>query len=424
LEAVPMIRLIEALNYRCLRYVRRELRDFQVLVGPNASGKSTFLDVVAFLGDLVTHGLERAVGERSEEVLDLVSGRQGDGFELAIELGIPEAKRVARKTFSYDVIRYEVGIGVDREGHESSIVAEKLLLKKSSETEEKTVQRNLFPRAVTAPRTILTPKGAQGTKTVVNKISDGNDNFYGEPKGGWDYTFKFKLGPKICALSNLPDDPKKFPAGTWFKDLMKSHVRRLVLSSASMRKPSPPAKRKEFLPDGSSLPWIIRSLRKEHPDRFNDWVDHLKTALDDLETVTTTERPEDRHCFLSVRYKNGIEIPSWMVSDGTLRLMALTLLAYVPALGGVWLIEEPENGIHPRAVETVFNSLSSVYNAQILVATHSPLILGLGDISDVLCFAATRDGATDIVAGGEHPALRDWKGEENLGVLFAGGVLG
>lgn len=41
-----MIRLVEALHYRCLRYVRQPLDDFQVLVGPNASGKSTFLDVL------------------------------------------------------------------------------------------------------------------------------------------------------------------------------------------------------------------------------------------------------------------------------------------------------------------------------------------------------------------------------------------
>lgn len=51
--------------------------------------------------------------------------------------------------------------------------------------------------------------------------------------------------------------------------------------------------------------------------------------------------------------------------------------AYIPGLEGAYLIEEPENGIHPRAVETVLQSLSSVYNAQVLLATHSPVILSL-----------------------------------------------
>lgn len=90
----------------------------------------------------------------------------------------------------------------------------------------------------------------------------------------------------------------------------------------------------------------------------------------------------------------------------------------------VSLVEEPENGIHPRAVETVFQSLSSVYAAQVLLATHSPLILSIARPEQVLCFAKTREGASDIVRGSEHPALLHWKGEVDLGTLFAGGVLG
>jgi predicted ATPase len=105
-------------------------------------------------------------------------------------------------------------------------------------------------------------------------------------------------------------------------------------------------------------------------------------------------------------------------------MLALTLPAYLPDLQGIYLIEEPENGIHPRAIETMFQSLSSVYGAQVLLATHSPIILNIVDPEQVLCFAKTPEGATDIVRGSEHPALADWKKEANLGVLFAAGVLG
>ncbi len=85
--------------------------------------------------------------------------------------------------------------------------------------------------------------------------------------------------------------------------------------------------------------------------------------------------------------------------------MALTLLAYAPMVSGVYLIEEPENGIHPRAVENAFQSLSSVYDAQVLAATHSPILLSLAEPRQILCFARNREGATDIVRGDEHPAL-------------------
>ena len=90
----------------------------------------------------------------------------------------------------------------------------------------------------------------------------------------------------------------------------------------------------------------------------------------------------------------------------------------------IYLIEEPENGIHPQAVETVFQALSSAYEAQILCATHSPVILSLAEPEQVLCFARTEDGATDIVRGSDHPNLKDWQRGTDLGTLFATGVLG
>ena len=71
-----MITLVEALNYRCLRYIRQPLGPFHVLVGPNASGKTTFLDVIAFLGRLVSAGPDAATEERTQNFSDLIWGRE------------------------------------------------------------------------------------------------------------------------------------------------------------------------------------------------------------------------------------------------------------------------------------------------------------------------------------------------------------
>jgi predicted ATPase len=168
----------------------------------------------------------------------------------------------------------------------------------------------------------------------------------------------------------------------------------------------------------------VDRLSRADPQRFQKWVEHVREALPDLETITTREREEDRHRYLILRYRNGLEAPSWLASDGTLRLLALTLLAYAPEVSGTYLVEEPENGIHPRAIETVFQSLSSVYDAQLLCATHSPVVVSMAKAADVLCFGRNAEGATDIVRGDEHPRLKTWKGEVDLGTLFASGVLG
>jgi len=50
--------------------------------------------------------------------------------------------------------------------------------------------------------------------------------------------------------------------------------------------------------------------------------------------------------------------------------------------------------------------------------------LSLVEAGQLLCFKKTPDGATDVVTGSEHPKLRDWKKETDLGTLFASGILG
>jgi predicted ATPase len=125
-----------------------------------------------------------------------------------------------------------------------------------------------------------------------------------------------------------------------------------------------------------------------------------------------------------LRYENGLKAPSWTVSDGTLRLLALTVLPYLPEMRGIYLIEEPENGIHPKAVEAVYQSLSSVYEGQVLLTTHSPILLTVSKLSDVLCFALNEEGSVDIVEGPRHPKLKDWRNEVPLADLFAAGILG
>ncbi len=431
-----MITRVETLNFRSLRWIEQDVSPFQVLVGPNASGKSAFLDVVNFLGDLLRVGPYKAiVGDvrsnipsRAADPSHLCWMRQGARFELAIELKIPEERAAKLPDARYQRARYEVAIHTGIDGGEAGLSAETLWLAPSrapGNGDPKSQQRVLFPEHREPPLTIVSEPNRRtptGWRKVVNKIEEsGNDYFLAETSG-WNNPFR--LGPAKSSLANLPEDESRFPVATWVKKVLMEGVERVALNAEAMRTPSPPGAPRRFRPDGSNLPWVIEGLRSRSPERFDRWVEHVRTALPDLRSLGTVERPEDRNRYLIIEYESGLKAPSWVVSDGTLRLLALTLLAYLPDTDGVYLIEEPENGIHPRAVETVYRSLSSVYEAQILCASHSPVVLGLARPDDLLCFAKTRFGATDIVRGREHPKLRAWKGTLDLGTLFAAGVLG
>jgi predicted ATPase len=423
-----MIRRIQALNFRCLRYVDLGLDRFHVLIGPNASGKSTLFDAIAFLGDLVRDGLEAAVGKRTANFQDLVWDRPGGriGFELAIEVDVPEGLRERlppEKDFR--VFRYEIAIRDDGEGFRIS--SERALLMPASRNPSLPPQRSLFPDPPSPPATILLGRGRAGMRSVVSKSDQGTDSYYVEtaPKAGKGWVTTIAFGPRRSTLANLPESPERFPVATFLKRMLEAGVRRVFLDSEAMRRPSlPEYGTNGFADDGSNLPWVVKRLRERYATEYGEWLGHVQTVLTDLVDIRVVVRPEDRHAYLILQYDTGVEVPSWTASDGTMRLLALTLLAYLPDNREIYLLEEPENGIHPLALEGIHDSLWSAYDAQVLTTTHSPALLGLVEPSEVLCFDKDTDGATDIIPGNEHPILERWQGSLDKNVLFAKGIIG
>lgn len=429
-----MITLIEARNYRCLRSVSQPLGPFQLLVGPNATGKSTFFDVVRFLSRLTTDGLEAAISERTANVFDLFWKRDGNGFELAVEAAMPaEAKKSLPAGF--DAFRYEVAIAVSADTNESIISAERGFLKKTAQGSSCEADAERRPSITTTVKWLFPPcdesqsmrmvlaKGGKSTGSPPRDIKFLSDVFVNET-GAEHMMFGFQLGPRKSALGSLPEDESKFPVATWFKGLLAKKLTPYELDGRRLRSTSRPAQGQGLQSDAANLPWVVADFREKQPSAFRDWIAHLQIALPDLAGIDTVLREDDRHRYLMLEYDDGLRVPSWIVSEGTLRLFALTLPAYLKDWHGVLLVEEPENGLHPLAIETAYQSLSSVYDAQVLMATHSSLLVGLAKSSEVLCFSKDEEGATTIVSGDRHPRLVDWHGEVDLGTLFASGVLG
>jgi predicted ATPase len=380
-----LITKVEAANFRCLRSVSQELRPFQVLVGPNSSGKSAFLDVISFIGELVTVGLKEAVAKRTDNFHDLVWGRSGTAFDLAIEAEPPlDAKNGTKPT-----IRYQATIRLDAVTDQVEIAAEQL-----------TVAGNLGDQ-----RTVL--------KRASRRVEFPDESGHSMPG--------LQLDSDVSGLLYLYANANRRAA--WLRELLQTGLQLVALDDKSLSKPSPPGRNQGRNYDGLNLARSIFQVSDAAPEEFGAWIRHIQTALPDVETVKTVLRPEDKHRYLMIRYKNGIEVPSWMLSGGTLRLLALTLLAYTPKFQGVYLVEEPEVGVHPTAIETIVQSLSSVYSGQVLLTSHSPILLSLPEPRDLLCFQRT-DGGTEITPGDQHPLLQDWRAGISISDLFAAGVLG
>ena len=418
---------LQARHFRSLEQVDQKLGRFQALVGPNASGKTTFLDVFGLLGDLMRYrgDIREAVGRRSADFFKLLWKGEGTSFQIAVEAQIPDEIRAVLQPERqhFDHVRYEIEVGFDVEANEIGLNHEALWL--FAQHEETTVStRTSFPEADGYLDSILgkhfLDEDFRGQPSLIRRSSDGNGAFFFTKDS---VTVAFDFGPGRGALANVPLDKSSFGVALWFKNLLEDGVQHFVLDSQKIRHPSPPGSGHRFRTDGSNLPWVIEELRKD-AKQFGRWRDHVRTAFEDIHDIRTIVRPEDRHRYLVVEYENGSVVPSWLVSDGTLRLLALTIPAYIKGLDGIFLIEEPENGIHSGAMETVIQSLESIYDGQVLIATHSPIVINQLDPEQIICFAKNSRGATDTITGDRHPRLRDWKkGKPALGLLAASGIL-
>ena len=423
-----MVNRIEAFGFRSLRYVSQRLGPFHVLVGPNASGKSAFLDVLAFLADLQRIDLEHAimgylpygVPVRATDPRQLTWMGNGESFELALEIGVPGDIRHQLQRADSAVCRYEIAI---KASEPYGIMRENLWLKPPSDEVE--ARWSTTPKPDSAPTGIVKDperRAPAGWRRVIHRDHEAERVTFRSETSSW--SVKLRISKGRSALSGLPAEKGNFPVAWRFHRMLTEGVQRIALSSDTMRRTSPPARSTTLRPDGSNLPHVVDSFMNTHPDRYEDWLMHVQEALPDIKQISTRMQPWDHHRYLVIQYRTGLEAPSWVVSEGTFRFLALTLLAYLPGPGGPFLIKEPENGIHPLNVELVLQSLSSVYGSQVLVATHSPDVARLATVDQLLCFARDSIGGTDVVVGSAHPRLQHWTGPMDLGLLLGSGVLG
>ena len=407
---------------------------FNVLIGPNASGKSNFLDVLLFIKDMITSedGVMGAVQRRAPDLSHLVWMMEdvGEGFEFVIEYDLPEEYRVRSrdkqgKERLYDRIKYMLKVGTGEYG--PAPVREHLYLVESSSVSDSPPKRSLFPTLLpdrplldTTKKKVRTPSGH---RLVARRLEYGPRVYMRSELSPKPFNITLDISPLKSVLSVLLEDERRFRTSLWFRNVLRNSLLFIHLNVEKMRRPTPPNAPITFQPDGSNLPTVLLDLKKNHKQRFLWYVSHVSATLKDVEDIEIHRRPEDNFLYIVLRYRYGLKAPSWVLSDGTLRFLALSAIPFLPPQNRIFLIEEPENGIHPRAVSSLLEVLKTASDNQILIATHSPLILRQMQPEDILVFRKTREGATDIVRGTDHPALREWREEVSLDKLVVSGVL-
>ncbi|HLN01984.1 MAG TPA: AAA family ATPase [Bryobacteraceae bacterium] len=189
-------------------------------------------------------------------------------------------------------------------------------------------------------------------------------------------------------------------------------------SSSPMRKTAK-ADDNEFLqPDGSNLAPFLYNLRQKYGDSYKliqRTVQRVAPFFDDfqLEPLADDIKLEWRHT-RSDQYFDASSL-----SDGTLRFLALATLFLQPEAcrRPVILVDEPDLGLHPYAIEMLAALIrQAAVSTQVIVSTQSSLLLDHFKPEDVLV-ANRVDGATQL-ARLDSSQLSSWLKDYSLGQLW------
>ncbi len=389
-----MITCIELDGFKSFQNFKLELSPFQVIIGANGAGKSNLFDALRLLSHLANADLRTAFqdlrGEAGELFTSLPDGRSVDHMSLAVEMFVERQVQDswgAQAELKYPRLRYELSISrrTDERNLERLYVDRESLVPIQRGKDE-WLQRHGISKENWLPKLTGGRAPFITTKDETNEISLHQDG-----RSGRKSSVAEKVERTILSGVFNTEFPHVFAAREEMR-LWKF----LHLNPESLRQPSPMLAQPFMDSDGKNLPTALARMKAEDEFILNDISRDLANLVPGILKVEVEEdRTRDQY-LMQVYTQDGQVFSSRVLSDGTLRALALVALKNDPQHRGVLCFEEPENGVHPFRLQNlvkVLSELATDFSAkeqplrQLLINTHSPVLASQPKIWPNLLFA-------------------------------------
>lgn len=177
--------------------------------------------------------------------------------------------------------------------------------------------------------------------------------------------------------------------------------------------------------DGYNIAEYLHDMLQRYPEIFHGVLEALQYVLPymrDLKPVLTDALGRQAHLEMT---EGDSRVMGWLLSTGTLRILALLALFRHPDTPPLIVIEEIENGLDPRSVQLIVEEIRRVTengSSQVILTSHSPYLLDLFDLSHIV-LVERRDGAPTFTRPDECRELDRWKERFGPGRLLSSGRL-
>ncbi len=177
----------------------------------------------------------------------------------------------------------------------------------------------------------------------------------------------------------------------------------------AMREAQPPREVSDIGPRGEWIAPFLYRLKHRRDPAFRAVERALRHAIPTVESLDVDLDPK-RGTLEIIISQDGTPYSSRVISEGTLRILALCAIAANPNPGSLVALEEPENGVHPRRIEIIADLLFAMSRRrQVVVTTHSPTLVAAmvrrhrSDPSQVGLLRVFREGRSTQIVPFEAP---------------------
>ena len=397
-----MLTRLEVDGFKTFEKLDVSFEPFTVVVGSNASGKSNLFDAVQLLSNLAYKDVNEAVkglrGEPLELFRETPEGRverMSMAAEVLIDPFVVDAYG-SRVELKHTRLRYELVLERRRPrvGMDRIFVVEEFV-------------RSI--RAGNDPWAKAQGHGADGSHSPYIRYTSRKPPWLETVQGDSGPEFQIRQDGKagrqrpanaaeatvLYGITNSQDFPHLFA----LREELASW-RLLQLDPTLLRRPVPATASDELESDGANLAAVLAAIKAETATEdypagvLTDITADLGSLIGGIARVDADFDEGRREYKLELETRDTLSFSSRVLSDGTLRILALLTLLHDPRRRGLICFEEPENGIHPARVARLVDMLREMVSdvvpnddegsevrespplTQLLLNSHSPVVLG------------------------------------------------
>jgi predicted ATPase len=403
-------------NFRALRDVTlgklwnlqnaNPLTPMTAVIGKNGVGKSSLFDAFGFLADCLRLGVEEACDSRGRGGYDRIKS-QGQSGPIGFEVYYKEDGN-ARP------ITYEMAVNVDSAGR-PYVQKERLRQRRRGQSRGWPFSflvlndgKGVAWKGDLEGREIDEHKSQIDIIELIRSVEDKQKEESRETEIV-ELEDRRKLG--IATLGSLKQHPRissfrQFIEGWYLSYFAPDAARSLPLAGPQ----------KHLNVHGDNLGNVVQFIEREHPKKFQAILDRIASKIPGIQKIDTNKTPDGR---LLLRFNDrGFKDPfySQQMSDGTLKVFAYLLLLEDPSPPPFLCIEEPENGLYHKLLESLAmefreHATGQKGGSQVFVTTHQPYFVDALSPEEVWILQKGEDGFASVKRASDDEIVKNMVNE-------------